>query len=263
MSTNKIHPAATLIPEPDTEQYERLKQDIREHGLRVPILMTPDGQILDGRTRDRVCRELHIVPTPNRQATTEEMLDPTAVVLSLNAVRRHLSADQIAAIYLQQRSKETVAADTKAAKASRQSGLKKGKARGVIGNPTGKTATKIGKKIGVSASTVKKVMKVQRKAPERLADVAKGKVSANEVLKAVKPAPVTLSDKAVRLIEAKRLARDVGRGRDVFEMQRASIEAALGALEHQQEYGGFRPEEVVILGSIYERFSALMRREEG
>ncbi len=40
MSTNKIHPAATLIPEPDTEQYERLKQDIREHGLRAAAALS-------------------------------------------------------------------------------------------------------------------------------------------------------------------------------------------------------------------------------
>ncbi len=249
-TTRRHHPAAALIPEATTEQYEKIREDIREHGQRVPIILSSDGQIIDGRTRDRACRELGI-SLLTRPATIAEQTDAVALVISLNAARRHLSPDQMAAIYL-------MWAPSQNDRASREALLPKRSKKG-----EGKAAKKIAKKIGVSRATVERVQRVQRKAPERLDDVAKGEISANKVLKAVKPAPVTLSDKAVRLIEAKRLARDVGRGRDVFEMQRASIEAALGALEHQQEYGGFRPEEVVILGSIYERFSALMRREEG
>jgi hypothetical protein len=93
-SSASIHPAASKIPEPTPAEYDRLKKDISEHGVRIAVVMTDDGRILDGRSRVKACTELGI-KCPTRTATPDEMLDPMAASKSLNAHRRHLSADQI------------------------------------------------------------------------------------------------------------------------------------------------------------------------
>jgi len=183
-----IHPAAILLPDPTTEEYERLKEDIRQNGLRLPVVLTPDGRILDGRTRVRACAELGI-PYITRDATMDEMLDPVAFVLSMNAARRHLTGDQVIALYLDA-DKAKIEADKQAAKATQRANLKQGAARpeGSTVSPSGKTAAKIAKTLGKSESAVKRVQRVKKVAPERFAELAKGNASAAEILKQELPA---------------------------------------------------------------------------
>jgi hypothetical protein len=87
------HPAADAFPMLDGDAYTALRDDIAAHGMRVPIVLTPEGQILDGRNRMRVCRELGISPT-----TTIYDGDPVAYVVSLNLMRRHLNESQRAMV---------------------------------------------------------------------------------------------------------------------------------------------------------------------
>jgi ParB-like chromosome segregation protein Spo0J len=152
----EIHPAARRLPEPTLEEYERLKADIKEHGLRIPIVLTPDAEILDGRTRVRACAELG-VPCASRTTTVDEAVDPVGFVLSMNAARRHLSATKVVEIYLEA-NKAKLEADQKSAKAAQRANLKQGGARGVSTTPTGKMAARIAEATGVSESTVKNVL---------------------------------------------------------------------------------------------------------
>lgn len=255
-TTRRHHPAAASIPEATREQYEKIREDIREHGQRVPIILSSDGQIIDGRTRDRACRELGI-SLLTRPATIAEQTDAVALVISLNAARRHLSPDQMAAIYWS-------AAEDRASRDALFPATK-GK-RGKRG--AGKTSKGIARKIGVSQATVERVEKVQREAPEKLADVAKGTVSAVKVLKSVKPVKSPVLARVPPVTRAPDATPSTGiiehaeRVVPSFELQCDQIEAALGWLEVRQERGRFRQEEVVLLGSIYARFGALMKREE-
>lgn len=57
-----LHPAAKLFPPLRPEQYTALLGDIGANGQRESILMTPDGQLLDGRSRWRACKELGVTP---------------------------------------------------------------------------------------------------------------------------------------------------------------------------------------------------------
>lgn len=181
----EIHPAAALLPDPTTGEYERLKEDIRKNGLRVPVVLTADDRILDGRSRHRACQELGITMTSRTTTMTEET-NPIGFVLSMNAARRHLARDQLVALYLVHNA-DTIEADQKAAQAAQQANLKKGNARELPVKPSGKTSAKIAKATGVSRSTVERVQKVVKKAPERLEDVATGKVSAIKVLEEIAP----------------------------------------------------------------------------
>ena len=53
----KPHPVAEIIPEMSSQQFDQLVADIRQNGLREPVLLHPDGSIIDGRHRYRACLE--------------------------------------------------------------------------------------------------------------------------------------------------------------------------------------------------------------
>jgi hypothetical protein len=195
-----VHPAANLLPAPTPEEYERLKADIKEHGLLVPIVITRDGQIIDGRTRARICDELRINYTAygpmnqhTRRASYHETEDPVGFVLSMNAARRHLSATKIVEIYLEAH-KAKLEADQKAAKAAQRANLKQGEARGVNTTPSGKLTAKIAEATGVSESTVKNVLRGKKAAaPEGTPPEAAGESKKT----AKEKAPATKAGKKV------------------------------------------------------------------
>jgi N6-adenosine-specific RNA methylase IME4 len=85
----KFHPVASIFPLMEGEEFEALKEDVRQHGLIEPI-WTFDGKILDGRNRYRACRELGI--EPKTRAWTG--LSAVSLVVSLNLKRRHLTMAQ-------------------------------------------------------------------------------------------------------------------------------------------------------------------------
>ena len=83
------HPAADVFPRGDVDA---LAADIREHGQRVPVVLTADGgSVLDGRTRllacERVGREPVVGYAPGGA-------DPVRLAVSLNLARRHLDESQ-------------------------------------------------------------------------------------------------------------------------------------------------------------------------
>lgn len=57
MTKLKVHPLATMFPLLTGKEYESRKQSIKEVGQLEPILVY-QGQIVDGRTRYRICQEL-------------------------------------------------------------------------------------------------------------------------------------------------------------------------------------------------------------
>jgi hypothetical protein len=83
------HEYANLFPMlPDTELQE-LANDIKAHGLQVPVT-TYQGKILDGRNRWRAC-EIAGVKPDTAEYTGD---DPLAFVVSGNLIRRHLDESQ-------------------------------------------------------------------------------------------------------------------------------------------------------------------------
>jgi hypothetical protein len=84
------HPLADIFPLMSEDEYRRLKADIAQNGLRLPLTLY-EGKILDGRNRYSVCVDLGIEP-----ATSEFIGPGTAAefVASMNLHRRHLNDAQ-------------------------------------------------------------------------------------------------------------------------------------------------------------------------
>lgn len=91
-----VHPAANLFPMMSDEDIDALAKSIREQGLRQPIIITEDGELLDGRNRVAACSRAGI--PPRHEVFHGD--DPVAFVMALNMDRRHLTTGQKAMLAL-------------------------------------------------------------------------------------------------------------------------------------------------------------------
>lgn len=85
----EAHEYANLFPMLPDAELQELANDIKAHGLQVPVT-TYQGKILDGRNRWRACEIAGVEPT-TAEYTGD---DPLAFVVSGNLHRRHLSESQ-------------------------------------------------------------------------------------------------------------------------------------------------------------------------
>lgn len=85
-----VHPVANIFPMMSKSEFESLKDDIKEHGLRESIVFWK-GMLVDGRNRLKACEELGIEPD---ESELMDETDPVAWVISHNLHRRHLSESQ-------------------------------------------------------------------------------------------------------------------------------------------------------------------------
>src|SRR5687768_3869255 len=82
---------ASLVPGLSPEEYESLKQSIKEeNGLYVPIIINQDGIILDGHHRYKACQELGIEPK-TLVRRFKDKLEEELFVINCNLIRRQLN----------------------------------------------------------------------------------------------------------------------------------------------------------------------------
>jgi hypothetical protein len=182
------HPVANLFPEMNAADFAALVEDIRKHGVKMPILLYR-GQILDGRHRYRACQNLgRSCPVVRWNGH-----DPWFEAQSRNLVRRHLAKDQLYAIrkLAAERFPELAAPIEAAKMEARQRKVQaKGQALGKKAlsrsqDRQRESADMIGAQIGVSGTTVKRVDRLAREAPELVARVAAGELSVKMALREV------------------------------------------------------------------------------
>ena len=89
----RFHEYAELFPMLEGAEYEAFREDIRQNGVREPIVMY-GGYMLDGRNRYMAARSLRL----EYPVVEYEGDDPLAFVVSRNLTRRHLSDSQRASI---------------------------------------------------------------------------------------------------------------------------------------------------------------------
>lgn len=91
------HPAANIFPLMALEEFNKLKDDIKEKGLLEPIIVYNE-QIIDGRNRLKACHQLGIKPKFKEFDFNQSISE---YVISKNLHRRHLNASQRAVVALE------------------------------------------------------------------------------------------------------------------------------------------------------------------
>jgi hypothetical protein len=166
----ELHPLCTLFPRITGAEFETLKTDIAENGLRQPIVIH-QGFILDGGNRYRACIE-----TGTPFETVEFSGDNLAsFVISANLHRRHLTPGQQAAI---------VASAQDWSKAQTVGKPKSGNVTGL------ETVAARSAASGASDKTQRMADAVAKKSPELAKQVAHGEISlpkAHEQIATKKP----------------------------------------------------------------------------
>ncbi len=196
------HPIADLFPRMSPEERAELKKDMLERAeqgvdpLEHSILLF-DGQIVDGRHRDAIWKELAEEDACN--GFFNRNLPPTELVTdkhgtlgawmrakSANMVHRHIPADQKAAIVLKaMKMFPEIKAAFDQIKEENAKRKKKGKAL-AAGDQRGNTAKAIGDVAGVGATTVKAVASVQKDDPAKFEELVKGNTTAKKALNEIK-----------------------------------------------------------------------------
>lgn len=197
----ETHPAADVFPMMEGDEFKKLVEDIREHGLHNPIvrIWVDDpmchGQrkplILDGRNRLRAAYEACIKPT----FTDYEGDDPVGFVASMNINRRQLDKSQVAL------------ALAKLANMANGSNQHRRVSEGGAIAPPSLTLDEAAEKAKVSREQIKRAKSVlKRGAPELVEAVERGDVSisaAAEVARLPEPEQRIVAAKGADAVTAK------------------------------------------------------------
>lgn len=170
-----IHPAADLFPMIAGVEFDELVESIRADGLEVPILITDDGQLLDGRNRLLACYMARVDPIFD----TRSFSDPWGTVVRLNIHRRHLNVGQRAASGM-----KLLAHYTEDAEARMLAGK-------IDVDPSadlrkGRSADQAAAEVGVSSRAIQQFKRVADNAPDLAMQVETGKLALDAAEKEVK-----------------------------------------------------------------------------
>ncbi len=81
-----------VLPDLSQDDFDTLRESIRLHGQLEPVILAPDGTVIDGRNRLRACEELAVEPWCVKLA--EDDVDVRTATLAANTVRRQLTVQQ-------------------------------------------------------------------------------------------------------------------------------------------------------------------------
>lgn len=178
-----------LLPALAADDFERLKSDIAERGVLVPIEVDESGNVLDGHHRKRIADELGIdCPTVTRIGMAEHEKRLHAV--ALNLARRHLTDAQKVALGM------TIEPDVAEAARARQAHGRTAPGRNASGQMTGsegETRDEVARQVGLgSGRTYERakatIAKAERLAPEVAVKAKAGELTMREVAKEVRAA---------------------------------------------------------------------------
>jgi hypothetical protein len=170
-----------LVPPLSTNEYESLKQDIKQNGIQIPIVTNQDGDILDGHHRYKIwvvdlAKPVQDMPKPT-VLHYEDKLQEKLFVINVNLKRRQLNNFQRVELELKVKPilEKIAEQNSRANLKQNQSDLSTSKYL-ELGDKG--VAEEIGNRAGVSHETVRKVETILQKAPEEI--IQKNQTGTNE-----------------------------------------------------------------------------------
>lgn len=145
-----------LVPAISETEYNSLKKSIEASGLWIPVLTNPDGVILDGHNRFKICQQLGIAPRFAVREFENKLLEKKFVI-ECNLKRRHLNDFQKAELGVLLLPIEQELAKQRQVHDSSCSNDQKGNARDIAAS-----------KVGMSGTTFERAKKVIDRAPEEV-----------------------------------------------------------------------------------------------
>ncbi len=150
-----------LVPRPSKIDYKSLKNSIENDGQQLPIIVNQNGVILDGHTRNDICKELGINPIFEVMKFDDEF-DEKRFVITANLSRRSLNLFQKAEV-LQFWWKQQM--DTR----YKRSGAKTTKHnKGIHVKPAKRLHAKLGDMLGCAHTISYKAFWLIQNAPEKI-----------------------------------------------------------------------------------------------
>ena len=180
-SLKGVHPAATIPPMMNKEEYQELVEDVRDKGFLHPAIITKDGYLLDGR--NRLCASVEV----GLDVRLEEFdpVDPISYVLSENK-RRNLTPSQKAMMALKA---EQLYAEEAKERQKEHGGTAPGKSKNTGGKSAtsdeGKARDKAAKATGASPRSVSNAKAIDKVDPELAEKVRNGEITLNAALKII------------------------------------------------------------------------------
>jgi ParB-like chromosome segregation protein Spo0J len=155
-------------PQMTPEEYERLKQSIKDYGLQEPIHVMADGQtIIDGHHRYKACKELGITPKVFVHEDIKSIEQAKKLARELNDARRQMNLPKriLTAYYtfkkqLEEEARERQLAHLKqyqkSPSVSRDTNGEKGRTREILA-----------KELGIAPATLARAFKIIEQAPHQ------------------------------------------------------------------------------------------------
>jgi ParB-like chromosome segregation protein Spo0J len=150
-----------LVPTVDEDEYQSIKQSITDSGLWLPIIVNPQGVILDGHTRFKICQELGITPKHAERSFENDWLEKKFVIES-NLRRRQLNDFQKSELGIPLEEINSEIAKSKM--------VQGGKSKVSSNEPPFIASVETAKEIGIAPSTFKRAKKIINTASEDTKD---------------------------------------------------------------------------------------------
>jgi N6-adenosine-specific RNA methylase IME4/ParB-like chromosome segregation protein Spo0J len=168
----RAHPLAAAVPAMAAREFQALREDVRRHGVVVPLEVTPELVLLDGRQRLAAAIAAGTVAVPVRVV---EVVDALDYMLRAAILRRNLSSSQRAALAVDL---DAHRQRVETGRVRRLGNLRQNRPEVAALPPRGRSRDAAAEWAGVSARTIQDVIAVQQHDPVLFERLKSGEVQA-------------------------------------------------------------------------------------
>lgn len=175
----------SMVPKLSDEQFEYLKDSMKQDGQLEPITVNDDGVILDGHNRFKICNMLGLVPKYIVKPFKDKKKE-MQYVITTNLKRRQLTPFQM--VELMDSQKEIFAKEAHETRKILLSKIKLGEIPKLTRDEQLKNSTdyKIGELIGISGPTVARMSYIKRHGtPQEIEQLRKGEIGTDTLFRII------------------------------------------------------------------------------